>query len=170
MLAEADALLDLSDSAKASIVDEFSAFTGQNCYVTSGCTDETRLTDTSRQRCKAGYTAVDRAHNPRTENYGEELDTCKTGFWHQICCPTEHLPQDCSWEENNDNPSVPVLPGQSTPVDGQFCPVGIRVFAEQDPLQVCPDGKFQLSEDTALNKEGTKNCHSGTRRAVRICR
>ena len=135
------------------------ANTSEPSSVTSGCTDETELTDSSQQRCKAGFTAVERAHNPRTLQFGDEIDTCDTGFWHQICCPTEHLPQDCSW-------SNPIMSGGIPNPGDEYCDIGIRVMAGQTPHDECPPNKFLLSTDTARNEEGTDNCVPSTRRGL----
>jgi GH18 family chitinase len=150
---------NLSDEAKADLVDVYAQFTGQECYVTPGCTDETSSTMGSRQRCKAGFTAVERAHNPRTQQSGEKIDTCDTGYWHQVCCPTEHLPQHCEW-------SNPVRAASVDTVNDDFCQIGVRAFAGSRVHDECPFGKFLLSEDTARNKEGTVNCVPSTRRGL----
>lgn len=137
--------LELSDDEKADLAAEFGAYTGQNCYITPGCTDGTLAHRRVDQVCKGGYTAVDSTHAPRLENYGTELKSCNKGYYHQICCPTKQMPKNCKW--------------QNGPNKIGFCGWEVDDNA-------CGSDQFLLSLDRYQDKWGNKACEFLSDRAV----
>jgi hypothetical protein len=81
---------------RAQLVNDLAPYTGQNCYVTQGCTDGSN-TD-SFSNCGPGYSSIATGHAPLQINQQMAVASCPDGQWHQVCCPTNHMPKSCKWQ------------------------------------------------------------------------
>jgi hypothetical protein len=92
---------ELDDSEKAQLSIEFAAYTGQNCFVTSRCTNGSPEQSGSREMCPGGYASIATAHAPLQAPHplAAPLEgDCLEGSYRHICCPVGHMPQSCNWE------------------------------------------------------------------------
>ncbi|KAI0385398.1 chitinase A1 [Hypomontagnella monticulosa] len=88
----------LYPAERTQLVQDLAPYTGQNCFVTQGCTDGTN-TDDSFSNCGAGYSSVATGHYPlQIDQRRVGTAQCPDGQWHQVCCPTDHMPKNCKWE------------------------------------------------------------------------
>ncbi|ETS82826.1 hypothetical protein PFICI_04702 [Pestalotiopsis fici W106-1] len=128
----------LSDTQKEKLVDQFAAYTGQDCYVTEVCTNGEPGQLGPDQVCPSGYSSVSTAHSP-VQQVGRDIKgACSKGWYRHICCPTNAMPKNCEW---NGAPVRSVL-GCS----GQ-----------------CGSNQYQLNSDTYSDADGDSLCYSGKR-------
>jgi hypothetical protein len=121
----------------------YSAYTGADCYVT-GCFDY------GDGQCKTGYSVLDYVHGG---DYGviekPDDDLCTVGDdnnegqYRMICCPTEAMPEGCSWD------------GDDTLYGDGLCAGGTSDF--------CGTGKFELIKDGWTKRTGGTKCVAGAR-------
>nr|WBV74231.1 putative chitinase [Pestalotiopsis kenyana] len=131
-----------SEMDKEELSTVYSAYTGADCYVT-GCFD------TGKGQCKTGYSVLDYVHGG---DYGvitrPDDDLCKVGDegegqYRLICCPTEAMPESCSWG------------GDDTLYGDGLCAGGTSDF--------CGTGKFELIQDGYTTRSGGTKCVAGAR-------
>lgn len=131
----------LNGEERKRLVDDFAAYTGQNCYVTEMCASGGG-DDPPLGKCDPGYMAVETGHFPKQIHEGFTSVECAEGSWHAICCPKSHMPKNCEW--------------RGTPERSSFgCNAG------------CGDSQYELTTDKYLDPEGKGECYSGER-SVRI--
>lgn len=120
----------------------YSAYTGEDCYVT-GCFDN------GKGQCKSGYSVLEYVHDGA---YGviqdPDGDLCESGDepngqYRMICCPTEAMPEGCSWS------------GDDTTYGGGLCSGGTSAF--------CGSDKFELIQDGWTKRTGGTKCVAGAR-------
>ncbi|ETS88166.1 hypothetical protein PFICI_01994 [Pestalotiopsis fici W106-1] len=128
----------LSPEAEAALADQFAAYTGQNCFVTPRCTDGSPGQQGSEQVCPSGYQSVSTAHTPKQALGHDYFGECSKGWWRNICCPKDALPQNCGW-------------------------VGAPIRSEVGCSGFCGSSQFQLNTDSYLDAKGEDSCYYGTR-------
>ncbi|KPM43205.1 hypothetical protein AK830_g3330 [Neonectria ditissima] len=135
--AMANALGDtsLKPDEKEKLVEDLSAYTGQNCYVTTKCTQGGNEKDSSAE-CGPGYKSIELGHAPWQMKQGMTLNSCKEGEYHHICCPTKHAPSNCEW-------------------------VGGPEQSEFGCSRGCGDSQFELTTDGYTDYKGKGNCYTG---------
>jgi hypothetical protein len=117
------------------LVHAYSAYTGSECYVTS-------RVDWNTGQCKTGYSVLDYVHSGSLgliEDPDDNLCTVgktvdeedENSQYRLICCPTDAMPESCSWEGGN--------------TDG-LCASGNATF--------CGDGKYELISDSYTERTG----------------
>ncbi|KAJ5712178.1 hypothetical protein N7488_006334 [Penicillium malachiteum] len=130
----------LSDSDAEALATKYSAFTGTSCYV-SDCVDW------NTGQCKSGYSVLDYVHDGFKGMIGDpDDDLCKSGKegdedaqYRLICCPTNAMPEGCTWEGMSD--------------DG-FCTGGSGT---------CGTGKYELIKDVFTDRTGDTFCMTAYR-------
>lgn len=128
---------DLSDSQKKELTDQYSAYTGQNCYVTEFCTDgSSSHQDDPDYVCGAGFSSVATAHAPQQKLGYWIGDTCESGTYRHICCPTDAMPKNCQWNG---------------------APVRIEIGCSGK----CGSDQFQLNVDSYVDASGEEPCYQG---------
>ncbi|MCJ1351539.1 MAG: hypothetical protein MMC33_001523 [Icmadophila ericetorum] len=130
--------IEPSEAEKALSALNYTAYTGQNCFVTSGCTDGTDAHRAPDQICPTGFTSISTAYVP-IQAPGRTLDgICAKGWYRHICCPTEAIPQNFQWKDH-------VGP------DDASCHGG------------CSQEQYQLNTDTYTDAVGGGQCFTGRR-------
>ncbi|GKZ26889.1 hypothetical protein AbraCBS73388_003278 [Aspergillus brasiliensis] len=130
---------DLSDKQKEVLTDELAAYTGQNCYVTEKCTDGSSAHKNDAQYvCGTGFSSVATAHAPQQKLGYWIGDTCDSGSYRHICCPTDAMPKNCEWT--------------GAPVRSEFGCTG-----------KCGSDQFQLNIDSYVDASGEEPCYQGDR-------
>lgn len=119
--------------SKKVIADTFSAYTGQNCFVTDRCTDGSSKEENPDQVCPSGYISVNTAHNPLPAGGKERHGDCDKGWYRIICCPQDAMPKNCEWN--------------GAPKRSEFGCNG-----------KCGNNQFKLNQDTALDAKGEGDC------------
>lgn len=134
-----DALGDtsLKPKDKERLVRDLAAYTGQDCYVTTDCT-QGGLDQNPQASCRAGYTSVELSHSPWQIPGWAGLNSCQKGEFHHVCCPTKHAPKNCEW-------------------------VGAPKQSEFGCNRGCGDSQFELTTDSYQNFRGTAACIMGRR-------
>ncbi|KAK9413532.1 hypothetical protein SUNI508_11854 [Seiridium unicorne] len=131
-----------SEVSQKQLATDYSAYTGASCYV-SGCFDS------GKGQCKTGYSVLDYVH---AGAYGviekPDDDLCDVGDegegqYRLICCPTEAMPEGCSWS------------GDDTLYGDGLCAGGTSDF--------CGTGKFELIQDGWTKRTGGTKCVAGAR-------
>lgn len=137
--AMANALGDtsLNTEEKKQLVDELSAYTGQDCYVTVGCTAGARETN-ELALCAPGYQSVELAHAPWQIDQQRGLQTCAKNSYHHVCCPTNHAPKSCEW-------------------------VGAPEREVMGCDRGCGPSQFELTTDSYVDFRGSGTCGYGQR-------
>jgi hypothetical protein len=134
----------LSDKDTEELVTAYNAYTGTDCYV-SDCVDW------NTGQCKTGYSVLEYVH---AGTYGTikapDTDLCTVGDsilsededsqYRLVCCPTEAMPESCTWGGGD--------------ADG-FCTGGGSDF--------CGDGKYELLQDSWVDRWGGAKCVVGAR-------
>jgi hypothetical protein len=116
---------------------DLSAYTGQNCYVSTVCTGG--KSDAKEALCKAGYSSAAVGHTLRS-GHQEAIfaQGCPKGQFHHVCCPTKAMPKNCEWVG---------APERSVfGCDGK-----------------CEKSQFELNQDLSLDQYGNADCGSGHR-------
>ncbi|KAJ6024672.1 hypothetical protein N7540_005469 [Penicillium herquei] len=130
---------DLSDSQRKELTDQYSAYTGQNCYVTEECTDGSgSQKDNSQYVCSSGFSSVATAHAPQQKLGYWIGETCRSGTYRHICCPTNAMPTNCEW-------------------------TGAPVRSEVGCNGKCGSDQFQLNIDSYVDAFGEEPCYQGDR-------
>ncbi|KAL2116052.1 hypothetical protein VTJ04DRAFT_10307 [Mycothermus thermophilus] len=128
-----------SEEEKERLAKELAAYTGQNCFVTTRCTDGSSREQGIDQVCPGGTQSVATAHAPFQLRYsmggGEK---CKKGWFKHICCPKDAAPKNCEW-------------------------VGVPERNVLGCSGVCGRTQFKLATDTARDAKGEAMCYTGTR-------
>ncbi|KAI9146996.1 Killer toxin subunits alpha/beta [Paramyrothecium foliicola] len=120
------------------LADRYAQYTGQDCFVTEKCTSAGSQRD-PKERCPSGYKAVALAHDP-VQRWPMPLDgDCEEGEWRLVCCPTDAMPLDCSW---NGDPVRNVIG-----CTGQ-----------------CGSGYFELNSDSYVDYRGEEPCYQGSKK------
>ncbi|KAH8696521.1 hypothetical protein BGW36DRAFT_282432, partial [Talaromyces proteolyticus] len=83
----------LTEAQQKKIAHEFGAYTGQDCFVTTKCTDGSKDQLGTDQVCPSGYQSVATAHNPVHAPGQPTPDECSEGSFHHICCPRDAMPK-----------------------------------------------------------------------------
>ncbi|KAJ5726591.1 uncharacterized protein N7483_007948 [Penicillium malachiteum] len=109
---------NLTSAEKVTLVDQYGAYTGQNCMVTQFCTDGSSKEQGTGQVCPSGYTSVTTAHAP-VQAPGYEINgTCAKDWYRHICCPTKYMPTGCEWTDcgtgYDDQQQAPTCPSGFT--------------------------------------------------------
>lgn len=127
----------LSDSQKKSLVHDLSAYTGTECYI-SDCVD------VNTGQCKTGYSVLDYVHsasgdggalqNPDSKQCHSGGETDGNAQYRMICCPTNSMPEGCTWEGGNE---FGLCTGTSS---------------------TCGDNKYELVADTYNDRTGIIQC------------
>lgn len=140
---------ELDERERAALIQDLSAYTGQNCYVTSFCEKAGETSDSS-QKCSAGYSSVGLAHNPNGigEPRGIGFQICDEDSWHHVCCPTRQGPQNCEW-----------VGGANT--------TNAVLAAFHLCNGTCGETQFELTRDSSLDFKGEQKCLTG-HRSVRL--
>lgn len=128
----------LGPDAQANLADQLAAYTGQHCFVTPRCTDGTDKQKGDQQVCPSGFQSVSSAHTPKQAPGHDYFGECAEGWWREICCPKDAMPQNCKWD--------------GAPVRSEFGCSGH-----------CGSTQFTLNTDNYLDAKGEGNCFSGTR-------
>ena len=135
---------ELNDAELADLAGSFAAYTGENCYVTPKCTDDTPGQKSTDQVCSAGFTSVETVHRPyQATGVGQgnskmEPEKCDKGKFHHICCPTKALPKNCKWQGAPNQPR-------------QAC------------TGSCAPEQFLLNTDFFVDSAGNRDCGYGER-------
>lgn len=90
---------NLTAAEKATLADQYGAYTGQDCMVTQFCTDGSSKEQGTGQVCPSGYTSVSTAHAPIQAPGYEINGTCAKDWYRHICCPTKYMPTGCEWTD-----------------------------------------------------------------------
>lgn len=125
----------LSKSEKKSLVNDLSAYTGAECYV-SDCVDR------NTGQCKKGYSVLDYLHsasggmlqNPDKHQCHAGDESNEDAQYRMICCPTNAMPEGCTWEGANE---YGLCTGNST---------------------TCGDDKYELVADSYSDRTGSVHC------------
>jgi hypothetical protein len=127
----------VSDSQKKSLVNDLSAYTGTECYI-SDCVD------VNTGQCKTGYSVLDYVHsasgdggalqNPDSTQCHSGGETDSNAQYRMICCPTNAMPEGCTWEGGNE---FGLCTGTSS---------------------TCGDNKYELVADTYNDRTGIIQC------------
>jgi hypothetical protein len=125
----------LNPGERTQLVNDLAPYTGQNCYVTQGCTDGTN--NDAFSNCGPGYSSVAIGHYPLQINQQMSLVTCQEGSWHQVCCPTDHQPKNCKWQ-------------------------GAPIRSEVGCTSGCASDQYELTRDGFVEATGG-SCYSGER-------
>jgi len=128
----------LSPEDAAKLAKAFSAYTGQDCFVTPRCTDGSDGQQGTDQVCGDGFLSVDTAHTPLQAPGHSLHGQCSTGWYRHICCPKDAMPKNCAW---NGAPEREVI----------GC--GGR----------CGSTQFKLNEDSYIDASGQSSCYYGSR-------
>jgi GH18 family chitinase len=129
----------LNPDERKRLVHDLAAYTGQECFVSTGCTDGAN-NNGPPATCPAGYMSVETGHFPLQiiRGFGTQIVACPRGQWHHVCCPADAMPRNCEWS--------------GAPEQSEFgCTRG------------CSAGQFELTRDTFTNAAGTGSCFSGER-------
>jgi hypothetical protein len=127
----------LSPDEEKKLAFDLSAYTGQNCYVSSGCTDG--KTNATKALCKAGYSSAAVGHRLKSGHHDIVLvQGCLKGTFNHICCPTKAMPKNCEW--------VGAPERSAFGCDGK-----------------CGRSQFELNQDLYLDQYGNAQCGSGHR-------
>lgn len=130
---------DLSTSQKKELTSQLAAYTGQNCYVTQFCTDGSSSHKNDPDYvCPNGFSSVATAHAPQQRLGYYITDTCDSGFYRHICCPTDAMPKNCEW-------------------------TGAPVRSEVGCSGKCGSDQFQLNVDSYVDASGEEPCYQGDR-------
>lgn len=128
----------LDPKAAAALSDAFSAYNGQNCFITPTCTDGTDGQTQKDQVCPSGTTSVSTAHSPlQAPNY-QLNGQCDEGWYRYICCPTKAMPKNCKWN--------------GAPERSAFGCSGS-----------CSKTQFLLNTDDYVDDKGVGECYYGNR-------
>ncbi|KAJ5946733.1 hypothetical protein N7454_003572, partial [Penicillium verhagenii] len=129
---------DLSTKQKEELTDQLAAYTGQNCYVTEECTDGTSHQNDAQYVCGTGFSSVATAHAPHQALSYWIGETCDTGKYRHICCPTDAMPKNCEW-------------------------TGAPIRSEVGCSGKCGSDQFQLNIDSYVDATGEEPCYQGDR-------
>ncbi|KAJ5715268.1 uncharacterized protein N7483_012449 [Penicillium malachiteum] len=128
-----------SDAQKEELTDQYSAHTGQNCYGTEECTDGSSFqNDNAEYVCGTGFSFVDTAHAPQQKLGYWIGDTCKSGTYRHICCPTNAMPTNFEWS-------------------------GAPIRSEIGCNGKCGSDQFQLNVDSYIDASVEEPCYQGDR-------
>ncbi|OAF98482.1 uncharacterized protein CC84DRAFT_1075110, partial [Paraphaeosphaeria sporulosa] len=117
---------------------DLSAFTGQNCYVASGCTDGKK--EEGNSTCVAGYSAIEVGHSLLSMDQDVTFAlSCEKGQYNRICCPTKAMPKNCEW-------------------------IGAPERSVFGCSGECGASQFELNRDYSTDQWGNGECGSGQRR------
>ncbi len=118
---------------------QMAAYTGQNCYVTSRCTDGSSGQQGPNQVCSVAFQSVATAHAPLQLQFGSDVgNKCDKGWFKHICCPRKAAPKNCEW--------IGAPERNALGCDGR-----------------CGRTQFKLNTDTAVDAKGNAMCYTGTR-------
>ncbi|KAL1835649.1 hypothetical protein VTJ49DRAFT_6294 [Mycothermus thermophilus] len=130
---------DQTAEEQEELAKQMAAYTGQNCYVTTRCTDGSSGQRGSDQVCSGGFQSIATAHAPLQLKHSMSVgETCKKGWFKHICCPRDAAPKNCEWI--------------GAPERNVFGCSGR-----------CGRTQFKLNIDTAIDAKGQAMCYSGTR-------
>jgi hypothetical protein len=116
---------------------DLSAYTGQNCYVSTVCTDG--KSKSKEAICKAGYSSAAVGHQLKSGHQEVVFaGGCLKGEFKHICCPNKAMPKNCEWIG---------APERSVfGCDGK-----------------CGKSQFELNQDLYADQYGNAQCGSGHR-------
>lgn len=86
---------NLDSRSAGALSTAFGAFTGQNCFITPYCTDESPGERDAPQVCPPGTISISTAHSPLQAPGHDFYGQCAEGWHRHICCPEDNAPKNC---------------------------------------------------------------------------